>query len=446
MSKFSTAEFMDWLEEHNHDQPEFLQAAEEIAQNVETLINDNPKFQQQKVLQRLAEPDRIISFRVTWLDDQGDIQINRGWRVQQSNALGPYKGGLRFHPSVNESVLKFLAFEQCFKNALTGLPMGGGKGGSDFDPKGCSDSEIMRFCQAFMMELHRHIGPNIDVPAGDINVGAREIGYLYGQYKRIRNKFGGYITGKDIEFGGSHVRTEATGYGVMYFLEEALKYHDDEVEGKIVAISGAGNVATYAAQKAISMGAKVITLSNSKGTLHIEDGFTQNEIDWLIEHSDSHDNALKALSEDHTAEWLVNQKPWHLEYDVAIPCATQNEIIVDDAKLIDESGCSWVVEGANMPCTPDAVAILQDAEIHYVPGKASNAGGVALSGLEMSQNAGFERRDFDFLECKLEEIMDYIHCQCVAHGKRDDDSIDYALGASRAAFYRLASAVVAQGV
>ncbi|GAA0854434.1 NADP-specific glutamate dehydrogenase [Aliiglaciecola litoralis] len=446
MSQFEPTEFVEWLRQKHGEQTEFLQAAEEVALNLKSMINDSPTFKNNKILQRLAEPDRIISFRITWVDDNDEIQINKGWRVQQSNALGPYKGGLRFHPTVNESVLKFLAFEQCFKNALTDLPIGGGKGGADFDPKGRSDNEIMRFCQAFMMELHRHIGPKTDVPAGDINVGAKEIGYLYGQYKRIKNEFGGYLTGKDIEFGGSHVRTEATGFGVIYFLENVLKHHNVNLKSKRITLSGAGNVATYAAQKAIEEGAVIVSMSNSKGTLSVEKGLSSDELYWLKAHSDK-DNVLKSFAEEHdSANWLADQKPWQLECDIAAPCATQNELDEHDAKCLANNGCKFTIEGANMPCTAKAVNVFKKHGVVHIPGKASNAGGVAVSGLEMSQNAGFERRGFAELDSQLQSIMQTIHDKCVEFGRRQDGTIDYALGANRAAFNRLASALVAQGV
>jgi glutamate dehydrogenase (NADP+) len=444
--KFEPTKFLDWLRQENGEQTEFLQAAKEIAHSLESTINNSTPFRVNKVLERLAQPDRIISFRVTWADDNNDIHINTGWRVQQSNALGPYKGGLRFHPSVNESVLKFLAFEQCFKNSLTGLPLGGAKGGANFDPKGRSDHEIMRFCQAFMLELYRHIGPQTDVPAGDINVGAREIGYLYGQYKNIKNEFGGYITGKDIEFGGSEVRTEATGFGVIYFLEIALKHHDEELRGKRIAISGAGNVATHAAYKAIEKDASVVSMSNSRGTLHVTDGLSADDLDWIKDNSTS-DNVLKAFSKDHDkAQWLSNKKPWQLECDIAAPCATQNELDQDDAKKLMSNGCKFIIEGANMPCTAKAIETFSEASALYIPGKASNAGGVALSGLEMSQNAGFEQRGFAELDKQLHSIMHTIHEKCVHYGKQEDGSINYADGANLAAFQRLASAIVSQGL
>lgn len=443
---YSTKAFIDHLQQSYPDQAEFLQAAEEVSRSVNPLINDNSKLFKGKVMQRLAEPDRIISFRVTWKDDQGDIQINRGWRVQQSNLLGPYKGGLRFHPSVTESVLKFLAFEQCFKNALTGLPMGGGKGGADFDPKGRSDHEIMAFCQAFMLELHKHIGPQTDVPAGDINVGAREIGYLYGQYKKINNQFGGSLTGKGLDFGGSEVRTEATGFGVIYFLLQVLKQHNDELKGKRVVISGAGNVATFAAKKAIELDAKVVSLSNSRGLLHVQDGLTNEDINWIITHNSDFENVLQTFAAKRHGEWLSEQTPWHLCCDIAIPAATQNELDKADADMLIKHGCGIVIEGANMPCTADAVKVISQNNCIYVPGKASNAGGVAVSGFEMSQNASFEKKPFDELDLQLKKVMQHIHQQCVEYGQQESGQIHYQHGANCAGFMRLANAMLAQGV
>jgi glutamate dehydrogenase (NADP+) len=443
---YSTKAFIEKLQQSYADQAEFLQAAEEVSRSVKPLINNNDHIHQAKVMQRLAEPDRIISFRVAWKDDQGQIQINRGWRVQQSNLLGPYKGGLRFHPGVTESVLKFLAFEQCFKNALTGLPMGGGKGGADFDPKGRTDHEIMAFCQAFMLELHRHIGPQTDVPAGDINVGAKEIGYLYGQYKKINNQFGGSLTGKGITFGGSEVRTEATGFGVIYFLQQVLKQQGKELNNKKVCISGAGNVATFAAKKAIELEAKVISLSNSRGVLHVQDGLADEDIQWLLDNKIKHQNVLEAFATQQRGEWLVGQKPWSLKCDIAIPAATQNELDETDAQSLIQSGCEIVIEGANMPCSAGALKILLQNDCTYVPGKASNAGGVAVSGFEMSQNASFENKQFDEIDQMLQKVMQHIHQQCVEYGQQENSKIHYQDGANRAGFMRLATAMLAQGV
>ncbi|GAB5413703.1 MAG: NADP-specific glutamate dehydrogenase [Congregibacter sp.] len=439
--------FNDWLQQRNSGQSEFIQAATDIARDVIPIINVHDDYKRHQVLHRLAEPDRIVSFKVVWEDDSGEVRVNRGWRVQQSNLLGPYKGGLRFHPRLNESVLKFLAFEQCFKNALTGLSLGGGKGGSDFDPRGRSDREIMRFCQSFMRQLQRHIGPHTDVPAGDINVGAREIGYLYGEYRRLANEFSGSITGKDTGFGGSPVREEATGFGVVYFTQYALAERGESLEGKRVLISGAGNVALHAAAKAYDEGAKVLSLSNSKGALYVEGGMTRSHLNRLRELNDS-DNALEALSDAPDAEWLPEKTPWHIPCDIAMPCATQNELDATDAKSLIESGCAWLVEGANMPLTDDASTFVRGAEtLTYIPGKASNAGGVAVSGLEMRQNAQFHQLSFEELDKQLRQLMQHIHQAWVADGEhqRENGSTDYSRGANVAGFRRLADALVAQG-
>ncbi len=438
-------EFIQWVTDRNPNQPEFIQAVKEVATSVMPVICANEPYRRARVLERLTEPDRIISFRVSWLDDDGNVQINRGWRVQQSNKIGPYKGGLRFHPTVNESILKFLAFEQCFKNALTGLPIGGGKGGADFDPKGRSDNEIMKFCQAYMNELYRHIGANVDIPAGDINVGSREIGYLFGQYKRIVNNFTGVLTGKDLEFGGSHVRTEATGYGLAYFVQEMLGHIGESLDQHTVVISGAGNVATYAAKKALFMGAKVISLSNSRGYLHAPEGLNDDDIQWLIEHENAFDNNLRTFAEERHGKWLAGEKPWGLKCDVALPCATQNELQLDDARTLVDNGCKLVAEGANMPCTDEAVDAFKAAGVLYAPGKASNAGGVAVSGLEIAQNASFEPLEYEHLEQKLKSIMQSIHRQCIKYGNTDE-GVDYVLGANVAGFIKLARATVAQGI
>ncbi|XOV80419.1 MAG: NADP-specific glutamate dehydrogenase [Aestuariibacter sp.] len=391
-------------------------------------------------------PDRIIQFNVSWLDDENHVQVNQGWRVQHNNLIGPYKGGLRFHPSVSQSVFKFLALEQSFKNTLTGLPIGGAKGGSDFNPKGRTDGEIMRFCQAFMTELHRYIGPTRDVPAGDINVGSREIGYLFGQYRRLTYQFEGALTGKDPEFGGSHVRTESTGYGVVYFLEQVLHQQNDEMKGKTVAISGAGNVALYAAEKAMQLGANVVTLSNSKGFLHVETGLEKEHLTWLRENKSQQDNCLSTFAEKQTGTWQKDNKPWQISCDIALPCATQNELDEQDAQQLTNNGCQYLIEGANMPCTAEAVRVLQTAQVCYVPGKASNAGGVALSTLEMSQNAGFVKHSFEALDEELQTIMQRIHRNCLIFGKQDDGHIDYLKGANQFAFKQLADALVSQGI
>lgn len=438
-------ELQQRLAQLHPNQQEFHQAVEEVFDSLLPMLTTRPELQHMRVFERLMEADRIISFRVCWLDDLGNVQINRAWRVQQSNLIGPYKGGLRFHPSVNASVLKFLAFEQIFKNALTGLPLGGGKGGADFDPRGKSDNEIMRFCQAFMNEMYRHIGPYTDVPAGDINVGSREIGYLYGQYRKIRNDFGGPITGKGIEYGGSHVRPQATGFGVVYMLECALAHVDEKIADKTVAISGAGNVASYAAAKVIQLGGKVISLSNSRGCLVVEQGFSEQQINWLIDNQRKHANVLSAFIEEYEGRWLEKQKPWQLRCDVALPCATQNELNEHDAATLVENGCKWVLEGANMPCTGDAIDTFMANGVQFVPGKAANAGGVAVSGLEMSQNASFEPWSFEVLDEKLHGIMAHIHRQCVQYGN-GGDKLNYQHGANRAGFMRLANALIAQGI
>ncbi|MCW8108603.1 NADP-specific glutamate dehydrogenase [Alteromonas ponticola] len=438
-------EFKAWITQRYPEQKEYLQATFDIAKDVIPVCNANEKYKQWEVFKRLCEPERIIYFSVSWLNDNHEIEINKGWRVQHNGLIGPYKGGLRFHPTVNESVLKFLAFEQSFKNALTGLPIGGAKGGSDFNPKGRSDYEVMRFCQAFMQELQRHIGPYTDVPAGDINVGSREIGYLYGEYRKINNRFGGAITGKDIEFGGSYVRTEATGFGLVYFLDDVLKQAGTSIEGKRIAVSGAGNVALHTALKATQHGAKVISLSNSRGTLFYEKGFSEEDLKWVIDHKGKPDNILLSLNKKIKGAWEANATPWSAEVDIALPCATQNELIGKDAKLLIKNGCKFVLEGANMPCNEAAQKAFTESKIVFVPGKASNAGGVALSGLEMAQNATFHKATYEAMNSALQEIMANIHQQCVKEGD-EGDFINYAKGANIAAFRRLADAMVAQGI
>nr|WP_010132680.1 NADP-specific glutamate dehydrogenase [Microbulbifer agarilyticus] len=439
-------DFIDWVQQRNPHEPEFNQAVRELASDIYPMYTEHQGWRAAKVLERLSEADRIITFRVCWEDDHGEVQVNRGWRVQHCGAIGPYKGGVRFHRTVTVSVLKFLAFEQTFKNALTGLPIGGGKGGSDFDPSGRSEREIMRFCQAFMDELYRHIGENTDVPAGDINVGRREIGYLFGHYRRLVNTFSGALTGKDIEFGGSHVRMEATGYGLIYFLRCMLAQREQELDGLSIAISGAGNVALHAAQKATHLGAKVVTLSSSQGTLFSKQGIPCEAIDRAIEQSGSTTDVLKTIQSDCGGDWLKDEKPWGQRCDVALPCATQNEIDADDAQALADSHCQIVAEGANMPCTEDATRLFKENKILHAPGKASNAGGVALSGLEMAQNASFSRWDQEQLNDKLLEIMQDIHAQCIQHAGDEDSYKDYHRGANIAAFQRVANAVMAQGV
>jgi glutamate dehydrogenase (NADP+) len=440
-------QFHQWLEDRNPGQPEFIQAVKDVTEDIYLLMDKHPEFQEQQLLYRLAEPDRIISFRVTWQDDSGEVRVNRGWRVQHNGAIGPYKGGIRFHPHVNESVLKFLAFEQTFKNALTGLPIGGGKGGANFDSTGCSENEIMRFCQAFMSELYRHIGENTDIPAGDINVGQREIGYLFGQYRRLSNKFAGALTGKDIEFGGSEVRLEATGFGLVYFVEEMLAARDETLDGKRIAISGAGNVALHAAHKACEEGAKIITLSSSRGVYHNPDGINPQLVKEALDDGkfDSTE-VLKDMADRCGGKWHDGGKPWQFECDIALPCATQNELDEDDAAALIDQSILLIAEGANMPCTAKATKRFCEAGILHAPGKASNAGGVALSGLEMTQNASFTQMGYEELDRELKTIMREIHRQCMADGEGQNGQVDYHLGANIAAFKRVASAILAQGV
>ena len=436
--------FINYVEQRNPNEPEFLQAVTEVVEDLIPYINEyHPEFEDLKILERIIEPERIISFRVTWLDDNNQIQINRGYRVQMNSAIGPYKGGLRFAPNVNTSVLKFLAFEQVFKNALTSLPIGGGKGGSDFDPKGKSDHEIMRFCQSFMTELYRHIGADTDVPAGDIGVGAREIGYLFGQYKRIQNHFTGVLTGKGVQWGGSYIRPEATGYGLLYFVQCILDTENDNLEGKVVAISGAGNVAYYAAEKAVLLGAKVITLSNSTGTLYDKDGLTLEKLSYIS----SLGRDLHKFSEKYpAATFHPKEKPWQFACDIALPCATQNELNADDAQTLVTNGCKCIAEGANMPSTADAINIFHNAKVFYAPGKASNAGGVAVSGLEMSQNAIGDQWSSNKVDQKLKSIMENIHKTCMRYGKQDCGYINYLKGANIGGFIKVAEAMKAQGV
>ncbi|QJR82482.1 NADP-specific glutamate dehydrogenase [Alteromonas pelagimontana] len=438
-------EFKTWIDERHPSQPEYLQATKEIAKDVIPIFCNNESYRRLNVFKRLCEPERIIHFSVHWLNDANEVEIHNGWRIQHSGLIGPYKGGLRFHPSVNESVLKFLAFEQSFKNALTGIPIGGAKGGSDFNPKGRSETEVMRFCQAFMGELQRHIGPHTDVPAGDINVGSREIGFLYGEYRKIHNRFGGSLTGKDISFGGSHVRTEATGFGLIYMLRAVLKQHKDEIKNKRIGISGAGNVALHAALKSVQVGGQVISLSNSRDCLIKEEGFSESAISWAIKNKAESDNILIDLCEHHGGDWHKDATPWQQPMDIALPCATQNELDKDAAAALLSNGCKYILEGANMPCTNEALDLIEEKGIPFVPGKASNAGGVAISGLEMSQNATFKRATYKKIDDALQDIMLNIHQQCVEAGTADG-RVNYAKGANIAAFRRLADAMVAQGV
>lgn len=439
-------EFVDYVEKNNPNEPEFLQAVEEIAEYIIPFINENEKYQGKKLLERIVEPERVVMFRVPWVDDQGEIQINKGYRIQMNSAIGPYKGGLRFHPTVNLSILKFLAFEQTFKNSLTTLPMGGGKGGSNFDPKGKSDAEVMRFCQSFMAELYRHIGADTDVPAGDIGVGGREVGFLFGMYKKLANEFTGVLTGKGWSYGGSLIRPEATGYGTVYFAENMLGVKGDGIKGKTVAISGSGNVAQYAAEKVNQLGGKVLTLSDSNGYIYDKEGIDAEKLAWVMELKNEKRGRIAEYIKKFDAEYHEGKTPWGVKCDIALPCATQNELNKKDAETLVSNGVLAVVEGANMPCTADAVHYLQAHKVLYAPGKASNAGGVATSGLEMSQNAlrlSWTRKEVDE---KLKGIMRDIHEQCVKYGKEKDGTINYMKGANISGFVKVADAMLSQGV
>ena len=439
--------FMEELIIKNGNEPEFIQAVEEVAETVIPFIEKNTKYKTAKILKRIVEPERVIQFRVPWIDDAGEPQVNRGYRVEFNSAIGPYKGGLRFHPSVNLSILKFLGFEQIFKNSLTTLPMGGGKGGSDFNPKGKSDNEVMKFCQSFMTELSRHIGPNTDIPAGDIGVGGREIGYMFGQYKRLRNEFTGVLTGKGINWGGSLIRPEATGYGVVYFAEKMLKNKGDDFKNKKVAISGSGNVAQYACEKCIQLGAKVVTMSDSKGFIHDSDGIDKDKLAWIMNLKNKQRGRISQYIEKYpNSTFHEGEKPWSVAVDVALPCATQNELNEEQANLLVENGCIAVVEGANMPSTPEAITLFTNKKILFAPGKASNAGGVATSGLEMSQNSLRYNWTREEVDTKLHNIMLDIHNQCVAYGKEEDGYIDYVKGANIAGFVKVADAMIDQGL
>ena len=440
-------DFLDNVSKRNTHEPEFLQAVHEVAETVIPFIEQNKKYQNKKLLERMVEPERVMMFRVPWLDDKGEVQVNRGFRIQMNSAIGPYKGGLRFHPSVNLSILKFLAFEQVFKNSLTTLPMGGGKGGSDFDPKGKSDNEVMRFCQSFMTELQRHIGANTDVPAGDIGVGAREIGFLYGQYKRLRNEFTGVLTGKGLSYGGSLIRPEATGYGTVYFAEDMLKNKKDSFKGKKVVVSGSGNVAQYATEKATELGAKVVTLSDSSGYILDEEGIGTEKLAFVMELKNEKRGRIKEYVDKYpNAKYFEGSTPWEVPCDIALPCATQNELHENEAKTLLENGCKCVAEGANMPCTPEAVAVFQEGKILFAPGKAANAGGVAVSGLEMSQNSLRYSWTREEVDTKLKQIMNSIHKQCLLYGKDKNDYVDYVKGANIAGFVKVADTMLAQGV
>jgi glutamate dehydrogenase (NADP+) len=440
------ASFMSELERRNPGQPEFLQAAREVAEKVVPYINQHPEYEEARILERIAEPDRVVSFRVTWEDDDGRVQINRGYRIQQNNALGPYKGGLRFDPSVDLSVLKFLAFEQVFKNSLTSLPMGGGKGGSDFDPKGKSDAEVMRFCQAFMTELQRHIGEDTDVPAGDIGVGGREIGYLFGQYKRLRNAFTGVLTGKGAGWGGSHLRPEATGYGSVYFAREMLMHRGEDMHGKRCVISGSGNVSQYTAEKLLDLGAKVLTLSDRGGTMHYADGLSKDGLAEVMDLKNERRGALQDLAGAAGGRWEADATRWAVPCDCAFPSAVQNELTDEDAKTLLSNGCMVVAEGANMPCVPKAVHRFEETGICFGPGKAANAGGVATSGLEMTQNSMRLSWTREEVDQKLQGIMAHIHQECVRYGSNGGKSVNYVQGANVGGFVKVADAMLAYGV
>ena len=440
------SDFLKEIDKRNSHEPEFMQAVREVSDDLIPYIVSQEIYHGKNVLMRMCEPERVIMFRVNWIDDNGEIQVNRGYRVEMNSAIGPYKGGLRFHPSVNLSILKFLAFEQVFKNSLTTLPMGGGKGGADFDPKNKSDGEVMRFCQSFMTELFRHIGPNTDIPAGDIGVGGREIGYMFGQYKRLKNEFTGVLTGKGVSWGGSLIRPEATGYGTVYFAEDMLNYEGDSIKGKKVTISGSGNVAQYAAEKCIHLGAKVISMSDSSGTIHDSDGIDQEKLNHIMYlKNEKRSRINEFVKKNPKAKFYKNKNPWSLSCDVAIPCATQNEITEADAKLLIKNGCKVVAEGANMPCEPGAIKQFKLNKILYAPGKASNAGGVAVSGLEMAQNSLRYSWTREEVDQKLKEIMINIHKSCLEYGK-EKNYIDYNKGANISAFIKVADAMLAQGV
>lgn len=437
--------FMEGIVAKNPGEKEFHQAVYEVVSSLMPFVEKNPKYRKHKILEQLAEPERVIIFRVPWVDDKGEVQINRGYRVQMNGAIGPYKGGLRFHRSVNLSILKFLAYEQVFKNALTTLPMGGGKGGADFDPTGKSDNEVMRFCQSFMTELEKYIGPDTDVPAGDIGVGTREIGYLFGQYRRLRGEFTGVLTGKGRNWGGSLMRPEATGFGLVYFAEEMLRTKGDSIEGKVVAVSGFGNVAWGAVTKATQLGAKVVTISGPDGYVYDPDGIKGEKIDYLLEMRASRRDRAQDYADKFGARFFAGRRPWEVKVDVALPCATQNELDKADAEALLKNGCRCVAEGANMPCTPEAQELFRQSRILYAPGKASNAGGVAVSGLEMSQNSLRLSWTAEEVDRRLRDIMKSIHEQCVHYGKQGD-YVNYVDGANIAGFVKVADAMIDQGV
>jgi len=436
---------MELVTKRNPGEPEFLQAVSEVMESLREVIDKHPEFEQSSILERIVEPERVIMFRVPWIDDKGNVQVNRGYRIQMNSAIGPYKGGLRFHPSVNLSILKFLAFEQVFKNSLTTLPMGGGKGGSDFDPKGKSDNEVMKFCQSFMSELFRHIGPDTDVPAGDIGVGGREIGFLFGQYKRLRNEFTGVLTGKALNWGGSLIRPEATGYGCVYFAQEMLKTRNESLKGKVCAVSGSGNVAQYTIEKLNQLGAKAVTLSDSNGTVYDPHGIDEKKLEFVMELKNVKRGRIKEYAEKYKCQYHDGKNPWNITCDIAFPSATQNEISKSDAEKLVKNGCICVAEGANMPSTPDAIEVFQNAKILYGPGKAANAGGVATSGLEMCQNSQRLSWSREEVDEKLHQIMISIHESCVKYGK-EGKNINYVKGANIAGFMKVAQAMMDQGV
>ena len=441
-----TNEVIESLKRRFPGEPEYYQAVQEVLETIEDTYNEHPEFEDCNLIERLCIPDRIFSFRVTWVDDKGKVQTNMGYRVQHNNAIGPYKGGIRFHSSVKPSILKFLAFEQTFKNSLTTLPMGGAKGGSDFSPRGKSNAEVMRFCQAFVTELWRHIGPDTDVPAGDIGVGGREVGYMYGMYKKLARENTGTFTGKGIDFGGSLIRPEATGYGNVYFLMEMLKTRNIDIKDKVVAVSGSGNVAQYTAEKLIQLGAKVVTMSDSDGYIYDPEGINREKLDYIMELKNLYRGRIREYAEEYGVKYVPGGRPWNEKCDIAMPCATQNELDGEDAKALLANGCIAVSEGANMPSTPEAVEAFLEARILYAPGKASNAGGVSVSGLEMTQNAqklGWSSQEVDE---RLHQIMENIHAQCVKFGQRPDGTVNYVKGANVAGFMKVARAMMAQGV
>jgi len=442
----AVAGFMENIRQLNPYEPEFLQAVQEWAETIIPFVEENPKYKGFALLERLTEPDRVMTYRVTWVNDLGEVQVNKGYRIQFNNAIGPYKGGLRFHPTVNLSILKFLGFEQIFKNSLTTLPMGGGKGGANFDPKGKSDTEIMHFCQAFMMELFRLIGPDTDVPAGDIGVGGREVGYLYGMYKKLKNEHTGVLTGKALSFGGSLIRPEATGYGCVYFMEEMLKTRGESISGKKCVVSGSGNVAQYTAEKILQLGGSVHSLSDSVGTVYDKEGINEEKLEWVKDLKNNRRGRIKEFADEFDLLYVDGGKPWEIPCDIAFPCATQNELNADDAKILVKNDCIGVGEGANMPTTLEGVKVFQDAKMLYAPGKAANAGGVATSGLEMSQNGARLAWTRYEVDAKLHHIMQKIHEQCVEYGRKEKDYVDYVRGANIAGFVKVADAMMGQGI